>query len=130
MRYLTDRKRAVGKGASGTGTEHHWYMTVSAWALVFLVPCFIFIFGSALGKSQAEVIATFSHPFPAIITALTFFVGLRHFAKGAQTMIEDYWQGMTRKIAVLFVQGLSYFLIACVLYALGRMVLIGLAMGA
>jgi succinate dehydrogenase / fumarate reductase, membrane anchor subunit len=31
MRYLTDRKRAVGKGAAGTGTEHHWSMQVSRW---------------------------------------------------------------------------------------------------
>ena len=37
MRYLTARKRAEGKGASHTGTEHHWYMTVSSVALAFLV---------------------------------------------------------------------------------------------
>ncbi|TQS71612.1 succinate dehydrogenase, hydrophobic membrane anchor protein [Rhodobacteraceae bacterium] len=129
MSYLTDRKRAVGKGASGTGTEHHWFMTVSAVGLVFLVPCFVFIFGSALGKPQAEVIATFARPFPAIVTALTFLIGMRHFAKGAQMMIEDYCQGLTRKLAVMFAHGLSYVLIACVFYALGRMVLIGLAMG-
>ena len=37
MRYLTDRKRAIGRGASGTGTEHHWYMTVSAVGLAGLI---------------------------------------------------------------------------------------------
>ena len=43
MRYLTARKRAEGKGASHTGTEHHWYMTVSAVGLAFLVPLFVFV---------------------------------------------------------------------------------------
>ena len=38
MRYLTARKRAEGKGASGTGTEHHWSMTVTAVVLAFMVP--------------------------------------------------------------------------------------------
>ena len=43
MRYLTPRKRAEGKGASGTGTAHHWYMQVSAVALAFMVPTFLYI---------------------------------------------------------------------------------------
>jgi succinate dehydrogenase / fumarate reductase, membrane anchor subunit len=30
MRYLTARKRAEGRGAAHTGTEHHWSMTVSS----------------------------------------------------------------------------------------------------
>ncbi len=53
MRYLTARKRATGKGASGTGTEHHWQMTLSAVALAFMVPTWVYIFGSALGQDQA-----------------------------------------------------------------------------
>ena len=36
MRYITPRKAAVGMGASHTGTEHHWWMTVSSAALVSL----------------------------------------------------------------------------------------------
>ncbi|MDZ4135834.1 MAG: succinate dehydrogenase, partial [Paracoccaceae bacterium] len=45
MRYLTDRKRAVGKGSAHSGTAHHWYMTVSAVGLAFMVPTWIYIFG-------------------------------------------------------------------------------------
>ncbi|OCX65882.1 succinate dehydrogenase [Thioclava sp. SK-1] len=126
MRYMTDRQRAVGKGASGTGTEHHWFMTISGVGLAFLVPCFVYIFGSALGRPQAEVIERLSHPFAAIVIALTFLVGMRHFAKGAQSMIEDYAAGTTRKILVIFVYSLSYVLSAATLFALGKMVLMGL----
>lgn len=93
MRYLTDRKRAEGKGAAHSGAEHHWSMTLSAVGLAFLVPTWLYIFGSTLGGPRAEVLATFSHPFPAILTALVLAIGMRHFAMGATTMIEDYARG-------------------------------------
>ncbi|MBR9650904.1 succinate dehydrogenase, hydrophobic membrane anchor protein [Thalassovita aquimarina] len=123
MRYLTARKRAEGKGASHTGTEHHWYMTVSAVGLACIVPLFIFIFGRALGSSHEEVQAIFSRPFTAVLTALVLLVGLRHFAKGAQMMIEDYAQGTTRKLLVMFVIGLSYVVTGFGLFALAKIAL-------
>ncbi len=123
MRYLTDRKRAVGKGASGTGTEHHWYMQVSAVGLAILVPTFVYIFGSALGGTREEVLATFARPFPAILTALVLVVGMQHFRKGAQMMIEDYARGSTKKAAVIAVTALSYTIVATGLYALAKIAL-------
>lgn len=123
MRYLTDRKRAEGKGASGTGTEHHWFMTVTAVALAVLVPVFLIIFGRALGQGQEQVVATFARPFPAIVTALTLFVAMRHFAKGAQIMIEDYARGTARKIGIIAVTSLSYAVIATGLFALAKIAL-------
>ena len=123
MRYLTDRKKAVGKGASHSGTEHHWQMQVSAVALAFLVPTFLFIFGRALGKGHAEVIATFSNPFVAILTALVIFVSMRHFAKGATMMIEDYARGSARKLGIIFAYSLSAVIVASGLYALLKIAL-------
>jgi succinate dehydrogenase / fumarate reductase, membrane anchor subunit len=118
MRYLTDRKRAEGRGASHTGTAHHWSMQVSAVGLAFLVPTWIYIFGSTLGKGHDAVLAVFAQPFPAILTALVIFVGMRHFAKGASMMIEDYAKGMTRKMLIIFVVSLSYVITATGLFAL------------
>lgn len=123
MRYLTDRKRAEGKGAAHTGTEHHWYMMVSAVALAFMVPTFIFIFGRALGQGQAAVLATFARPFPAILTGLVIFVGMRHFAKGCTTMIEDYARGTARKLLIILVISLSYAITAVGLFALAKIAL-------
>jgi succinate dehydrogenase / fumarate reductase, membrane anchor subunit len=118
MRYLTDRKRAVGKGASHTGTAHHWSMQLSAVGLAFLVPSWIYVFGSTLGKSHDAVLAVFSQPFPAILTGLVIFVGMRHFAKGASMMIEDYAKGTARKMLIIFVTSVSYVITATGLFAL------------
>ncbi len=123
MRYLTARKRAEGKGASHTGTEHHWQMTVSAVALAFLVPSWLYIFGKALGQSQEVVLATFARPFPAILTALVLVVGMRHFAKGATMMIEDYARGTARKMALIGVYSLSAVIVATGLFALIKIAL-------
>jgi succinate dehydrogenase / fumarate reductase membrane anchor subunit len=120
MRYLTARKRVSGKGASHTGTEHHWSMTLSSVALACMIPLWIYIFGSALGEDRASVIATFSSPIPAILTALVLIVGMRHFAMGATMAIEDYSQGTTRKMLVIFVISLSTVIAASGLYALIR----------
>ncbi|MAQ85300.1 succinate dehydrogenase, hydrophobic membrane anchor protein [Psychromarinibacter halotolerans] len=123
MRYLTARKRAEGKGAAHHGTEHHWYMTVSGAGLALLVPIFIFIFGRALGGSYEEVVATFARPFPAIITGLVLVVGLRHFVSGFTMMVEDYTHGSTRKLLVIGVITVSYFLMAAGLFALAKLAL-------
>ena len=123
MRYLTDRKRAEGKGAAHSGTEHHWYMTASAVALAFLVPTFLIIFGRALGQPLEGVVATFSRPFPAILTALVVVVGMRHFAKGAQMMIEDYAHGSTKKGLIMLAISISYAVIAVGIYALAKIAL-------
>ena len=123
MRYLTARKRAEGKGAAGSGTEHHWYMKVSGVGLALIIPAFLVVFGRAIGGTRDEVLATFSHPAMAILTGLVIFFGLRHFAAGAQTMIEDYAHGSTRRALVIFVTILSYGTIATGLFALAKIAL-------
>ncbi|MEY8098989.1 succinate dehydrogenase, hydrophobic membrane anchor protein [Falsihalocynthiibacter sp. S25ZX9] len=123
MSYITDRKRAEGKGASGTGTQDHWFMQVSAVGLAVLVPTFLFIFGRAFGGSYEEVLATFARPVPAILSALVLVFGLLHFRKGAQMMIEDYMRGSSRKIAIIAVILFSYGLMATGLFALAKIAL-------
>ena len=123
MRYLTPRKRAVGKGSAHAGTHHHWSMTMSSVALAFMVPTWMYLFGSALGQNRADVVTAFSHPFTAILTALILVIGMRHFAMGAAMMIEDYSRGTTRKILVMFVTALATVVAATGLYALIRIAL-------
>ncbi|KIC16403.1 succinate dehydrogenase, hydrophobic membrane anchor protein [Leisingera sp. ANG-DT] len=123
MRYLTDRKRAVGMGAAKSGTEHHWSMQVSSIALLILVPLFVFTFGSALGGTYGEITAYYSRPFPAIVAALTMWVGMMHFKSGAQTMIEDYVHGVKGRLTIILVNCLSYAVAATSAYALIRLAL-------
>jgi len=120
MAFLTDRKRANLTGAAKTGTEHFWSMTVSSVALLILVPLFIFTFGPALGDPYEEVIAKFSRPFPAIVAALTLWVGFMHFKGGAQTLIEDYVHGLLRKVLIIATICLSYGAAATGVFAIAR----------
>ncbi|MFM2388521.1 MAG: succinate dehydrogenase, hydrophobic rane anchor protein [Pseudomonadota bacterium] len=123
MRYMTDRKRAIGKGSAHAGAHHHWAMTVSSVALLVMVPIWVIIFGRALGQDRAAVVDVFGHPFVAILTALMLVVGMRHFAMGATTMIEDYARGSTRKALVIGVQCLASVIAATGLFALARIAL-------
>ena len=123
MRYLTDRKRAMGRGAAHTGAHHHWSMQVSSVALALMVPVWVYIFGNALGGTRAEVLDTFARPFPAILTGLVLVVGMRHFAMGATTMIEDYAHGSTRKALIIGAVCLSWAVAATGLFALARIAL-------
>ena len=120
MRYLTDRKRAEGRGAAHSGTSHHWYMQVSAFGLALIVPTFVFIFGKALGGSYENATEVFSRPIPAILTALVLIVGMQHFRKGIQTVLDDYTRKSTRKALIMITTTLSYGLIATGLFALAK----------
>lgn len=118
MRYLTDRKRAVGLGASGTGTAHQWFMTVTAVALLILIPIAIFVVGHAIGLPREEALAWLSRPFPAIVTGLALVVAMRHYARGAKMMLEDYTHGGVREALVIATTLLSYAIMGAGLYGL------------
>ncbi|WP_170445591.1 succinate dehydrogenase, hydrophobic membrane anchor protein [Ruegeria arenilitoris] len=123
MRYLTDRKRAVGLGSAKSGTEHFWAMKVSSVALLILVPLFVFSFGPKLGQPFDVVLDYYSRPFPAIVAALTLAVGFKHFADGAQVMIEDYVHGTMEKVLIILVKCLSYGAAAAGIFAVARIAL-------
>lgn len=123
MAFLTDRKRASGMGSAKSGTEHHWQMIVTSVALLILVPLFIFTFGFALGKPYEEVVAYYSRPIPAGIAVLTLLVGFFHFAKGFQTLVEDYVHGKAGKLLIIGMICLSYAAAALGVFALIRIAL-------
>ena len=123
MRYLTDRKRAVGMGASKTGTDHHWSMQVSSIALLILVPLFVFTTGCIIGAPYEEVVAYYAHPFPAVSAALTYLDGMTHFKNGAQMAIEDYVHGLAGRLTIIGVTILSYAIAAFAIFSLIRLAL-------
>ncbi|WP_428513268.1 succinate dehydrogenase, hydrophobic membrane anchor protein [Roseovarius sp.] len=123
MRYLTDRKRAMGLGSAKSGVHHFWAMKVQSVALLILIPLFVFTFGGILGGSFEEVTAYYARPFPAIIAALTLVVGFKHFADGCQVLIEDYVHGTAQKVTLILVTCLSYGAMATGLFAIARLAL-------
>ncbi|MAC76738.1 MAG: succinate dehydrogenase, hydrophobic membrane anchor protein [Rhodobacteraceae bacterium] len=123
MRFLTDRKRAEGLGAAGTGTQEHWQMMISSAALVVLVPLFVFTFGSALGGTYEDVLAYYSRPFPAVVAALTLVVGVIHMTREVQDAIVDYVHGVAGKAAFVAAGAFAWVVIAAGLFALVKLAL-------
>ncbi len=123
MRYLTDRKRAVGMGSAKTGTDHFWRVKIQSFALLILIPLFIFTFGPTLGSDYATVTAYFGRPWPALIAALTIVVTMLHFRDGVQVLIEDYVHGTAQKVSILVMICLSYGLAAMGLFAIAKLAL-------
>ncbi len=123
MRFMTDRKRAVGMGSAKHGTEHFWSMKVSSAGLLILIPLFIFTFGPMLGQSHEAVVAYFARPFPAIVAALTIAVTFMHFKNGVQVLIEDYVHGLMQKILIIAMICLSYAAAATGLFAIAKIAL-------
>ena len=123
MRYLTDRKLAIGMGSAKSGTAHFWAMKVSSVALLILIPLFVFTFGTIVGEEYDVVIAYFAQPFPALIAALTLIVGFEHFQSGAQVLIEDYVHGLAQKITIILIKCISYGLMAMGLFAIAKLAL-------
>lgn len=123
MQFLTDRKRAEGRGSAKTGTHHHWMMTVTSVVLIFLVPIFVYQIGHLLGASQSEIQAAFAEPWRAVIVSLGLMIGLYHFNVGAQVLIEDYVHGAAQKYTLIAATALSYGLMAFGVFAILRMAL-------
>lgn len=123
MRYITSRKQAEGLGSARAGTAHHIAMTLSGWALLVLVPLWIFSFARVLGHGYEHVREAFANPCLSILTGLLLVVGLRHFAKGAQTVIDDYAHGASRAALLMLANAVSYVLIAAGLFALVKLAL-------
>lgn len=121
IRFVTVRKRAEALGASGGGTDHFWLMIVNSIALLVLVPLFVFTFGSLLGRPHEEVVATLGRPFPALVIGLTLLVGLYHFRQGAQVVIEDYVQGLARRLLIAAMVIATYGVLAVGLFAVARL---------
>jgi len=118
MRYLTDRKRAVGSGSGSEGTHHHWKMMVSSICLAVIAPFFIFTFGAGLGSSYEEVQAFLSRPFVVLVLALGLIVGLNHFRMEIDEAVEDYVHGIAGKLTLIAVSAVTYLLMAVGLFAL------------
>jgi succinate dehydrogenase / fumarate reductase membrane anchor subunit len=89
-KFLTPAKAARGLGSAKSGTHHHITQRVSAIALVFLVPWFIFSVINAIQAGEAGAIEWISQPLPAILMILTAGATFYHMALGMQVVIEDY----------------------------------------
>ena len=123
MKYITDRKRAQGLGASRHGTHHHWQMMMTSMALVIIVPVFIVTFGYGLGGSYEDVVTYFSQPFPALVMAVTIIVVIYHTMQETLVAIEDYVPGKAGKLTIIAVTAIGYLLMLTGLFSIAKLAL-------
>lgn len=123
MKFITDRKRAVGLGAGSEGTHHHWKMLVSSLILVIAVPVFVFTFGAALGRSYADMQAFIANPFVALVLGIGLTFGLFHIKMEIDEAVEDYVHGIARKLVLIAVSAATWLMIAVALFALLKLAL-------
>ena len=86
----TSMKSVRGLGAAGAGTGHHIRQRVTAVALVFLVPWFLYSIIQASSAGFDGALDWVSQPVNAILLVLTVSTALYHMWLGLQVVIEDY----------------------------------------
>ena len=86
----TSMKSVRGLGAAGAGTGHYIKQRVTAIALLFLVPWFLYSIIQACAAGYAGAIDWVSQPVNAILLILTVSAALYHMRLGLQVVIEDY----------------------------------------
>ncbi len=91
--HRTERARVSGLGSARSGTGHFWEQRISAIALAFLAPFFVYSFAHALGSDYATVRAIYSQPFNAIVALGFVLVACLHLVQGLAVIIEDYVHG-------------------------------------
>lgn len=124
MSYLTDRKRVHGLGSTNDGTHHFVTQRITAVALLPLAILFILPFARGLGADHVDVLATYAHPFNAIVAILFFATAFTHLRMGLQVVIEDYVHGKTMRLALLVANTLFCWLFALIgVFAIAKIAL-------
>ncbi|MEZ5946152.1 MAG: succinate dehydrogenase, hydrophobic membrane anchor protein [Hyphomonas sp.] len=105
--FLTPTKAARGLGSAKSGTVHHIRQRVSALALIFLVPWFVFSVIRAIQGGEATAADWVSQPVPAILLILTAGAAIYHMRLGMQVVIEDYIAKSGTRAALLILNSFA-----------------------
>lgn len=102
---MSDMRTPLGKvrglGSAKDGTGHFWHQRVTAVANVPLTIFFVFLIIMLNGAPYADVKATLSNPFVAILTIAAIVSALYHMKLGMQVVIEDYIHGEAAKFGLV-----------------------------
>ncbi|WP_084396271.1 succinate dehydrogenase, hydrophobic membrane anchor protein [Henriciella aquimarina] len=88
--FETPTAAARGLGSAKSGTGHHIHQRVSAIALIFLVPWFLYAVIAASRSGFEGATAWLAQPWNAILMILTLGAAFYHMRLGMQVVIEDY----------------------------------------
>lgn len=101
--YKTPTAAARGLGSAKSGTGHHIRQRVSAIALVFLVPWFLYAVISATRAGFEGATEFIAQPWNAILMVLVLGAAFYHMRLGMQVIVEDYISkaGMKQGLLIL-----------------------------
>ena len=97
----TPLKNVRSLGSAKEGTDHFWRQRVTAVANLILMPLFVILVVSLVGRDFGDVRRALAHPLVAIPMVLFIGAALVHMRLGMQTIIEDYVHSEGRKIVCL-----------------------------
>jgi len=97
----TDTRNVRGLGAAKSGTSHYIRQRVTAIALLFLVPWFLYSIVTVSQTGYAGSAAWVGQPVNAILLVLTLAAALTHMRLGMQVVIEDYIAKSSTRQALL-----------------------------
>ncbi|KCZ91613.1 succinate dehydrogenase, hydrophobic membrane anchor protein [Hyphomonas johnsonii] len=105
--FITPAKAARGLGSARAGTHDHIRQRVTAIALVFLVPWFIFSVISATNAGYESAAEWAGKPWNAILLILTAGATFYHMRIGMQIIIEDYIAKTSTRTALLILNSFA-----------------------
>jgi succinate dehydrogenase / fumarate reductase membrane anchor subunit len=124
-RMETPLRRVRHFGSAHEGTTHFWRQRLTAIANIPLVIASFILIVSLIGKPHADVVATLSSPFAAVLLLLLMISITVHMRLGMQAVIEDYIHGEGARLALLAAN--TFF--AVVIAALSGVAILKLAFG-
>ncbi|MGH8105578.1 MAG: succinate dehydrogenase, hydrophobic membrane anchor protein, partial [Arenimonas sp.] len=101
---------ARGLGSAKDGVNHWWMQRVTAVALLFLSPWFIYFAVSLIGADQFSVRAAIAEPLNAILLISFVIAMCWHARLGLQVVVEDYvhgWQEITLQLLIKFAYAIA-----------------------
>ncbi len=99
--FQTPTKTTRGLGSAKEGTGHYIRQRVTAIALLFLVPWFLFSVIHACKAGFAGASLWVAQPLNAVLLILTFGAAFYHMRLGMQVVIEDYINKTSTRFALL-----------------------------
>ena len=105
--FVTPAKSARGLGSAKSGTQHHIRQRVTAIALAFLIPWFLFSIINAFGAGYTGAREWAGQPWNPILLILTAGAAFYHMRLGMQVVIEDYIIKSGTKSALLILNSFA-----------------------
>ena len=105
----TSAKNVRGLRAAGAGTQHHIRQRVTALALLFLVPWFMYSIIHACKAGYEGALTWVAQPVNAILLIITLSAALYHMRLGMQVVIEDYIAKSGSRQALLILSTFAVF---------------------